>query len=72
MASARDYRRARRRESVAGEGEASDFGRAAIENMQQHALTTVHPDWLAVAEHVTVDREQAVADFITVRLSRCE
>ena len=53
-------------EGVSGQGEAANFRRASIQDVKKHALTLLHADGLAVAEHAAVDGEGCVANFIPV------
>src|SRR5207247_7725794 len=39
------------------------------QDVKKHALTLLHADWLAVAEHAAVDGEGCVANFIAVGLA---
>ena len=71
----RDFRRCRHRiaverddlEHMARQREAADFAGAGIEHVKQHALALLHADRLAMAQHLAVDAEQVVADFVALR-----
>ena len=59
-------------EGVARERKAANLGRAAVDDVKQHALAGLHANRIAVAEHPAVDREGAVADFVPVGHAPCE
>src|ERR1700730_18426732 len=46
--------------------QAPNLGRAAIQNMKEHAFTLFHPHRLAVAQHATIDGEITIAHFVAV------
>src|ERR1019366_5385554 len=54
-------------ERMAWQSQTANLRSAAIEDMEQHALAVLNPDRLAMAQHATVDGEQAVADLVTLR-----
>ena len=54
-------------EAVSGQGQAADFGRASVQHMEQHALTSLDPDGLAMAQHPPVDGERAVPNLEAMR-----
>ena len=51
-------------EGVPGQGQAAGFGGAAVEDMQQHPLTGLDANRIAVAEHPAVDGEPRVTDLV--------
>ena len=53
-------------EGVSGQRQAADFGRASIQDMEQHALASLYADRLAMAQHASVDGEGAVPDLEAV------
>ena len=46
---------------VTGQRQAADFGRTGIQHVEQHALSLLHADRVAMAEHLAVDAEEFVA-----------
>src|SRR6476646_2339934 len=55
------------REAVSGQRQAPDFGRASIQHMEQHALASLYPEGLAMAQHSSVDGERSVPNLEAMR-----
>ena len=51
--------------------EAPDLAGAAVQDVKQHAFAVLDADGLAMPEHLPVDREKIVADFVALRLLFC-
>src|SRR6266478_26121 len=49
------------------QGDAANFGRAAVQDVKEHTLALSHAHRFAVAQHATVDGEIAIAHFIAVQ-----
>ena len=56
-------------ERVPRKREAANLSGAAVEHVEQDALALLDANRLAVTEHAAVDREQPIADLVTLRLS---
>src|SRR6516225_8874226 len=54
-------------EGMARQGQAANFGRAAIQNVKEDTLALLNSNRLAVAEHATINCEELVANFVAVR-----
>jgi hypothetical protein len=49
------------------QGKTPDLACAPIQDMKQDALALLHANWLTMPEHLSIDHEGVIADFVTVR-----
>src|SRR5215469_1248538 len=59
-------------EGVAGQGEAPNLRRAAIQNVKQNALALLNSNRFAMTKHATVDRKRLVTDLVAVWHALCK
>src|ERR1700761_4601740 len=54
-------------EAMAGHCEAADFTSAPVQDVKQDTLPFPDADRLAMPEHTSIDREELIADLVTLR-----
>src|ERR1700722_18128381 len=59
--------RCNHQECVAGQRQAADLARAAIQDVKKYSLAFFYTHWLAMAEHSSIDGEGVVADLVPLR-----
>src|SRR5262249_45923384 len=59
-------------ERMAGQGEAPNFRRAAIQNVKQNALALFDSNRFAMTKHATIDRKELVTDLVAVWHAFCK